>query len=608
MANSGSFNTTGYEGRYLTFSWALQSQSAANNQSVISWQLKGAGSASSSWYRAGNFKVVINGTIVYQSATRIQLYNGTIVSSGTITITHNANGTKTFTASAEAGIYTTAVNCRGSGSFELPTINRYATLTTANNFTDEQNPVCTFSNPQGAKLQLKIEAGDNTAVVVREENNPASPYTFVLTDSERNTLRALSPNSNTLNVRYTVGTFSGSSIVNYSTLDRVMNIVNAAPNISGVTYEDTNETTTALTQNDQIIVQNKSTLVFNIGSVSSVKAATLASAAVTINSVTKSVTLSGSSGTNINVNFGALNVTSDINANVVLTDSRGNTKAVTVPVTVAAWQPPTALITCARKNNFYSETDITVNASYSPVNGRNAVYINYQTKKVTAATWGALTPLQDDTTETITLDNNFAWNIRVIVSDLLQGSTTYNLTVDRGVPIVFFDKNKRSVGFNCFPQNENSVESNGVVLDDNIYIGSQCLYDQYTVNTETTTAILGAYGYKLISGLFDGVDIPAGYERGYRLTAQITTNGDNFAGVKLNNISSSTANTWSNPTMRALVATRIFKETEITLEPTYIYTQQNGTNLYVVNTTPNGTAIFYNITVHGYLIKSAAGS
>lgn len=123
MASSGSFNTSSYEGRYLTFAWTEKSQDVATNKTVISWTLKGAG-GDSTWYMSGNFKVVIAGVTVYSSATRIQLSNGTLVASGTHTFVHNADGSKSFTASAEAGIYTTAVNCTGSGSFTLDTIPR----------------------------------------------------------------------------------------------------------------------------------------------------------------------------------------------------------------------------------------------------------------------------------------------------------------------------------------------------------------------------------------------------------------------------------------------------------------------------------------------------
>lgn len=69
MALSGSFNTTAYSGRYLTFSWSA-TQNVANNTSQLSWQLVGAGTGSG-YYMAGNFKVVIAGETVYSSATRI---------------------------------------------------------------------------------------------------------------------------------------------------------------------------------------------------------------------------------------------------------------------------------------------------------------------------------------------------------------------------------------------------------------------------------------------------------------------------------------------------------------------------------------------------------
>lgn len=123
MAKSGSFNTSAYSGRYLVFAWSIKSQDVAANKTTISWSLKGAG-GDSTWYKSGNFKVVIAGVTVYSSAARIELANGTTVASGTHTLVHNADGSKSFTASAEAGIYTTAVNCTGSGSFTLDKIPR----------------------------------------------------------------------------------------------------------------------------------------------------------------------------------------------------------------------------------------------------------------------------------------------------------------------------------------------------------------------------------------------------------------------------------------------------------------------------------------------------
>lgn len=123
MASSGSITTGQKEGRSVTLSWTLSSQNIANNTSTIAWTLKGSGSASG-WVMSGGFKAVINGTTVYSSSTdnRIQLKNGTVVASGSLTIAHNSDGTKSFNLSCEAGVYTYAVSVSASGTHTLNTI------------------------------------------------------------------------------------------------------------------------------------------------------------------------------------------------------------------------------------------------------------------------------------------------------------------------------------------------------------------------------------------------------------------------------------------------------------------------------------------------------
>lgn len=58
MASSGSFSTSKYAVRYLTFNWSVASQSIDSNKTVINWNIKGAGGDTYSWYMEGNFKVV----------------------------------------------------------------------------------------------------------------------------------------------------------------------------------------------------------------------------------------------------------------------------------------------------------------------------------------------------------------------------------------------------------------------------------------------------------------------------------------------------------------------------------------------------------------------
>ena len=131
MASSGSFLTNGWTSDSgdvvkLKFEWEISSQSVANNTTTITWQLTGTRSKATSYVKSGGFKVVIDGDTVYEKSTsyRIKLYNGTVIASGTKVLSHDADGTKSFTASAEGGVYTVAVNCRGSGTFDLNTIAR----------------------------------------------------------------------------------------------------------------------------------------------------------------------------------------------------------------------------------------------------------------------------------------------------------------------------------------------------------------------------------------------------------------------------------------------------------------------------------------------------
>lgn len=160
MASSGSFNTGSYEGRYLQFYWQVTSQNVASNTTTISWSLKGAGGGNV-WYKAGNFKVVIAGETVFSSATRIQLDNGTLVASGTYTFKHDADGTKKFTASAQAGIYTVAVNCTGSSSFTLDTIAR-ASQPSCITWPEHTQNVGYFGDEIGIHMNRKSEAFTHT--------------------------------------------------------------------------------------------------------------------------------------------------------------------------------------------------------------------------------------------------------------------------------------------------------------------------------------------------------------------------------------------------------------------------------------------------------------
>lgn len=497
MAVSGSVYTNTISRSSFYVNWEQVSQSVANNSTKINWTAglyTGTSSAHDMFYSNAVKikKVVINGTTVYSNGTFSNITTGGNhdLASGTLDISHNSDGTKSFSISITGWTYADS-DYSGESAFTLTNIPRQATLTAAPNFNDEQNPTITYSNPAGNSVTsleayIQNQAGTVSYADLRSISKTGTSYTFNLTDQERTALRNATPNSNTMTVKFVIKTVIGGTAY-YSTLDKTLTIVNANPTISSRTYKDTNSTTTAITNNNQVIIQNTSTAQFTFTTITSLKGATLSSVAVTINGVTKSSSLSGSSVASKTLNFGTINSSSNLNASIVVTDSRGNKKTYTKAITIWAWSLPTAIITCQRKNNFYSETDINVNADYSSLSNHNQITIKYQYKKTTASSWSSQTTLQDNVPATFTIDNNYAWNVKVIVTDLL-GTTTYNLFVDKGTPIAYFDTFNNSTGFNCFPQNQGSVE-----IADNLIVDGKNILNMFTGVGSICASVTGSW-------------------------------------------------------------------------------------------------------------------
>lgn len=303
------------------------------------------------------------------------------------------------------------------------------------------------------------------------------------TSTIANNLYQQIPNANVGEGNITVITYNGSTQIGTKSCLFYAHVVNSSPTFNQA-YLDSNSTTTAITGNNQQIIRNNSTLRVNVTNAQAKNYATLSSAKVVINGQTYTASFSGTSAT---FNIGVLNISDNITAVVSVTDSRGITTNKDLPITILNWELPTAIINIQRENNFYSETNINVNAEYSSLDNKNTISIKARYKKVTDTTYSSYTTLQDDVTQQLTLDNNYEWNVQVVLEDRI-GTTTYNLVLNRGIPIAFFDRLKRSVGIDCFPANDTSLEIRGKTIADIIYpVGSIYL----SVNSTDPSTIFG---------------------------------------------------------------------------------------------------------------------
>lgn len=432
------------------------SQSTANNTTNVQTRLR---SDLTSGYISGagyNYTCTYASTV---SGSGTWNFGDEVITSGSKTVTHKSDGTQTISISATAYNKYWGFNKSMSASVSLPKIDRIADVLTGTAFTDETNPTITFNNPAGFQLEPYLNFyvnGVNVLSITRTKGTYTSPYTWSLTDAERNTIRSTITTVSSLNVTEGLYTYSGNTYIGYDSATGRFTFVNANPTFSA-TYEDTNASTIAITGNNQKLIQNQSTLQINCTDLSAKKSATLSSITAAINGVTYTGTISGTTAT---FSIGTLDISENTDAVITLTDSRGLTATQTLTLDIEAWSLPTAIINLQRHNNYYSATDINVDATYSSLDGNNTITIQVRDKKTTDANYGAYTTLQDGVTSTLTLDNLYEWDVQVLLTDAL-GSTTYNLILGKGMPIVFFDRLNRSMGVNCFPSTTETLELNG---------------------------------------------------------------------------------------------------------------------------------------------------
>ena len=470
MALSGSVSTNKYSTSShgtigLILSWTA-SQSIVNNSTTISWTLKSNGTMSSGYYvQAGPVTVKIAGTTVLNTTSRFSMHGGGGYSkSGTITVPHNEDGTKSVSMSVRAAIYSASVNCTGSKSFALNNITRYALLDSVSDFDDEVGnvghpyPTISYSNPAGTDLvtgvKIRIswdEGNDYTTWHDLDDGGADSPYTFdssTLTSGDIDRMLQFCTASNTLAVKFELQSTLGG--VNYThSKDAVMTIVNADPTAGTASFSEEDATVSAITGGGTYIVQNQSTLRIETTSSTGNKYASIVSYVLNFNGNDYDIT------NDLYYDFVKPNYSGTFTGTVTTTDSRGNTATDTVSVTITPWQAPSADCSAERVNGFETNTTLTVDGTISSITG-SSMTIQEKHSDDGGQTWIGPNPVSDNTPTTIALNNQKDWTIVVLVSDAFD-TQTYTLTIGKGIPNIAIGKNWSCLGINGYPTKDGEL-------------------------------------------------------------------------------------------------------------------------------------------------------
>lgn len=451
MASSGSFNTSAYNGRYLTFAWTEQSQSIADNKTTISWTLKGAGGSTTNYYISGNFRVVIAGTTVYSSSSRIELFNGTTVASGTFTLTHNSDGTKSFTASAQAGIYTVAVNCSGSGTFTLDTIARKSTLSANNGTLGTAQALTVTRQANSLTHTITYKCGSATGTVCTKSSNTSINWTPPLSLAKQNTT------GTSVAITFTITTYSGNTDIGSNTTSITCNMPSSIKPSCTFVWDDV----TGMDNTYGYPVQGLSKIKINVSATISYGSA-IASYLISAN---------GASYTTAEATTGVLRNSGSMTITATVTDKRGRKGTYSDTITVRGYSPPHISSLAVRRCN----SDGTANdqgdyiqavfsASITPLDNQNiANYtLRYRPSGESSYTEIQLTALDnvytvENYTHVFLADGNSSFDVGVVAQDN-HNTDVRNTSASTAFTLMNWGNDGKSMGIGKVAEETDTLE------------------------------------------------------------------------------------------------------------------------------------------------------
>ena len=417
----------------LRFNWSQSSQSIANNNSVVSWNLQliaSGGSISSS--ASKSWSVNVNGSN-YSGTNTVGIGSGQTktLASGSTTVGHNADGTKSFSFSfsQQFDINYSGVGWigtkSGSGSGTLTTIPRTSSVSSTNANIGENITVTINRASSSFTHTLKYSFSDLSGTIATKTGSTSVSWTIPTS------FYAKIPSSRSGWGRIICETYSGSTLIGSSEcrFDVYVKESTNKPGISA-TVKDINNTTKALTGDENKLIKYYSTAQFSITSTPKNSA------------TTKSININYNGN---NLTGGSGNTWTDQFSNVLtgsfpcsVTDTRGFTSSTTVTKTLINYVKITCALSVSNPTASGSCT-LTINGNYFNGSfGSTSNTLTVQYKKDNGS-WTNATATKNGNTYTATvnltgLDYTKAFTFQARATDKLATATTASKTV-KSTPI-----------------------------------------------------------------------------------------------------------------------------------------------------------------------------
>lgn len=377
------------------------STSVENNTSSLTWWLDmySVNGYYSVTGAAGNFVCTINGqTVVNRNITwSVGGNSGTRIANGTMTVSHNADGTKSFNVSASYrttvnyGVYTPN-NGSLSGTMTLSTIPRATAVTLdLSNGTVMGNTISITGTPASSSFSHKIyyqfNSGTETLIAETASGSVSESWTIPTDLAEE------IPNSETGTVSIVLKTYNGSTLIGTKSTSFTTTVPeDYLPTITGILIEEANAN---IPSSWGFFIQNQSKLKITVSA--------SGSHGSTITTISESIDGNTYTDTAVDgvasVTTNTLTSAGNLSATVKVTDSRGRSISMADSIQVEAYSIPTmSNLSASRADSAYKidEVDGTYalfgyNYNVTSLNGKNSFSFRIQYKKKSASSWKTAT-------------------------------------------------------------------------------------------------------------------------------------------------------------------------------------------------------------------------
>lgn len=491
MATSGSKTVAIFSSWInMKFSWWQNSQSVENNTTSIGWKLELITGNGAVYKSNRKWTVTIDGKT--QTGTvnvSIDANSTQTLASGTATVNHKDDGTKTFSYSfsqqfdltLNSGKYMGTYS--GSGSDTLTTIARAS------------QPSC-ITWPE--HTQNVGEFGDEISIHM---NRKSSSFTHT--------------------VRYKFGSQSGTiatGVETGTTWIIPMTLMNVIPNAikgSGTIYVDTYKGNTKIgtkscgfTATVPASVKPTCTLAVSdptghlatygnyVKGLSKFKVTITPTLAYKSGIKTYNTTANGSKYTAASFTTDVLKSSGTLTISTTVTDNRGRSGSATKSLAVLNYtQPAVTKLTVGRcdsdgtANEQGDHVQVTFNATVTALNNKNTATYKVRYKKSTDTDYTSvtLTDLQDNYTVTSSVyifpaDTGSSYDVEVTVADN-HGTATRSTSASTAFTLMHFGADGTSIGLMKVAEKSNAIDIGGdIYMNDNALYGSHGLFDNRDTN------------------------------------------------------------------------------------------------------------------------------